>query len=356
MAQLTLPAGSSVRDIAARLGVSVQALLEHASSHAGVHDAETPMPIDTAIIIPDGFLREADRSRRTQYAAVPMKHTPQQGMNASMAINLEFQRRILHTDDQGRQPAASLNESDGLQEARNAYVRMEAQANTLSYDLYKVFTGSKNAEVRAIAGAGCALSKAHGFMLFGSPLRANKIAALSLAKTAIIADPEQPMAIVALGLAQCLEENEPNAPKSDEWKAGIANIRRALTLQPQYSEAWYSLAWANRHEPEEALLALQQVDLDDNADMNPAALALEVEIRLPKARTPAALGHLQKRLQESSTAAPHSLHLKVLDAATQARRDGKNTNIKSIEAILRGIKNQRYRAVLVELFTSLVNS
>src|SRR5688572_23507290 len=108
MSELRIPAGQSLRQVAERLGVS----LDELQKHSGVADVEAATATERRIEVPDGFLRVADRNRRSAYAAVPKTSARHRGANEVVTLDIEYRRtRVAGGLHQGK---ASQNDVDGL--------------------------------------------------------------------------------------------------------------------------------------------------------------------------------------------------------------------------------------------------
>ena len=263
MSTVNIPAGQSLREVAERLGLPVEEL----QTHAGLEDVEAPQEIDRVFEIPDGFLREQDRDRRTTQAAVPRTRA-QQGLNAVVALELEYRRTRVAGGIHAF--SATGEETDGLAEARRAFERLEPGSNRLAIDLWKPLTLSKAIPVRAEAYAGRAIAHSLRHVLFGESAIECRKAALSSAKSAVMADPKLPAAHIAMGLALALggmgeDDND------DHDDAGL-ELERAVELGEQDAWAWTWLAFRLEDEGEHET-AVQAAQIANELDPhNPVAL------------------------------------------------------------------------------------
>ncbi len=250
---VNLNAGQSLRDLAEQLGVSVEELQQHTD----VQDAEAPVQVDQTIEIPDGFFRERDRDRRSTMAAVP-KTTSHGGMNASMALNIEYQRTRLAGGMKLDEPP-DPEEVEGLAEAKRAYLRFEADSNDLAIDLWAQLTHSKRIAIRAEAYACQAIALAQRNIIYGGSAQKCRVAALSAAKAALMADPKLSAAHLAMALG--LRVGGSSADRVEAF--GL--VERAVELDPEDPNCWVELA-----------TLLLEGDDPENAQ-EAAAMALEID-------------------------------------------------------------------------------
>jgi hypothetical protein len=194
VSRLTLPEGQSVRQIAERLGVPVADLLKH----AGVADAEAPLPVAKAIEVPDGFLKSRTKKDELKDAVIT-KAGAKGGMNTWLALDIE-QKRTRAAGGMNAH-AATEDENEALTEARRAYVRFEAESNELAITLYGRASSTVSVDVRGRAFAGQALALAQRCLMFGEPLGRGRAQALSAAKAALLADPKLAEAHLGMALA-----------------------------------------------------------------------------------------------------------------------------------------------------------
>ncbi|MEK7705880.1 MAG: hypothetical protein AAB426_13040 [Myxococcota bacterium] len=246
MSEIRIPAGTSLRTAAERLGVPVEQL----QAHTDIRDVEAPLPVAKLIEVPDGFLRTRDVKQRQREARhVPQEVTP--GMNMWLALDIEQKRTRtaggMHAHD------AKEDETEGLAEARRAYLRFETLSNELAIDLYRQITATHSIDVRAAAFAGLATAQAQRHRLFGEPWERLQPQALSSAKAALLADPKLGDAHLGFGLALDMGESA----ASDEAASELA---RATTLAP--NDPWAHAALAaihrRRHEPDAATQAAER--------------------------------------------------------------------------------------------------
>lgn len=218
MSEIRIPAGTSLRAAAERLGVPVEKL----QAHTDIRDVEAPLPVGKLIEVPDGFLRERDlKQRRSEARHVPQELKP--GMNMWLALDIEQKRT--RTSGGMHAHGAHEDEADGLSEARRAYLRFETLSNELAIDLYRQLTATNSIDVRAQAFAGMAMAQAQRHRLFGEPWERLQPQALSGAKAAVLADPKLGVAHLAFGLA--LDMGDTAA--SDE---AAAELLQAASLSP----------------------------------------------------------------------------------------------------------------------------
>lgn len=228
--QLNLTAGQSLRDLAEQLGVSVEELQQHAE----VEDAEAPVQVDQVIEIPDGFFRQRDRDRRCTQAAVP-KTTIHGGLNAVMALNIEYQRTRIAGGMKSSE-APDPEEVEGLAEAERAYLRFEPDSNDLAIDLWAQLTASKTIAIRATSYARQAIALAQRNIIYGATARKCRPGALSAAKSAMMANPKLPAAHLAMALSLRIGGSE------DDQEEARVHIERALELDPDDPWCWVELA------------------------------------------------------------------------------------------------------------------
>ncbi len=229
MSRITLPQGQSVRQVAERLGVDVHELLRH----AGVKDAEAPLPIAKAIDVPDGFLRSRAR-KETLTDAVSTRTAKRGGMNMWLALDIE-QKRTRAAGGM-RAHAAREQEMEGLEEARRTYLRFEHPSNELAIDLYGALTSTHSIDVRARAFAGQACAYAQRAHLFGLPEGRSKPQALSAAKAALLADPKLADAHVAMALALSMGGTMEGLAEAQ------AELEEALRVEPTAVWCWAELS------------------------------------------------------------------------------------------------------------------
>jgi len=196
MSRLSLPAGQTLKEIARRLGVSVEALLPY----AGLTDADAPLVASRVVEVPDGLLRGRVRDERQQ-GAIMRKSAKHGGMNSWLALDIEHKRTRaaggVHTQGPGD------SEREALAEARRTFLRFEADSNELCITLFGTLGASAAVEIRAPALALQACAHALRHLFFGEPPDKPRAAALSSAKAAVNADPKLDLA--HLGMAQALE-------------------------------------------------------------------------------------------------------------------------------------------------------
>ena len=226
MSTLTIPPGVSLRQIADKLGVSVDALKKHAK----VEDIERPMQTEQRVEVPDGFLRE----RRKNYDTVPVESGRQQGMNDWLALDIEY-KRVRYAGDKAQAKPAQ-DDLDALAEAKRAYERLEPDSNLLTIDLLKPLHDHPNIEIRSQAYAWRGLAMAQKALLYGEAAHPGRTEGLSSAKTALMANPKLPAAHRAMALSLCIGR-EP----ADLEEARNA-LERAIELAPKEAAAWGDLA------------------------------------------------------------------------------------------------------------------
>jgi Flp pilus assembly protein TadD len=252
MAFLVLPAGQSLRSVAHRLGVSVEEL----QKHAGVKDAEAPLPADQRVQVPDGFLRSRATARQLKDAVVT-ESGRKGGMNTFLALDIEQKR----TRASGGMKAhgASEFELEALEEAWRTYCRFDADSNELAIEMYDRITVTQSIEVRGQAFAGQACALAQRARLFGEPIEKSRPQALSAAKAALLANPKLGDAHLGMALAiGCVDE----APAIEEARA---ELETALEQDPRAGRCWAEMA---------ALIERQGVFSEAEAAI---AVALELE-------------------------------------------------------------------------------
>jgi tetratricopeptide (TPR) repeat protein len=229
MSRLLLPQGQSVRQVAERLGVSVDELLRH----SGVRDAEAPLPAARSIDVPDGFLRSRAKSEDI-HDAITSRSAKKGGMNTWLALDIEHKR----TRAAGglRAHDASGEENLALEEARRAYLRFENESNELAVSLYAQASITPSVDVRARAFAGQAMALAQRCRTFGEPAQKARAQAISLAKAALLADPKLADAHLAVALALLC------GATPDDRREALAELEEAASLDARSAFAWAELA------------------------------------------------------------------------------------------------------------------
>lgn len=262
MSKLTIPAGRTIREVAQSLGLPVEELARHARAK----DAERAEAVDRVIDVPDGFLRVRDRNRRATMEAVPQRAPKLAGMNAALAANLEHMRTELAGGLGAHPPTAE--EEDALSEAWRAYYRFEADSNQLAQELFSPLTKSRSVSVRARAFAGRAQTHAQHHLIFGAPAGPARLAALSDAKAALMADPKLTVARLAMALALRI------APGADDHAQRRWELERGLEADTNDPFAWAELA---RSFLDELDLATAQRAVEVALERSPqCVMALEV--------------------------------------------------------------------------------
>lgn len=254
MSELKIPAGLSLREVAERLGVP----LDELQRHAGGLDVEAPAPAEVRIEVPDGFLREADRSRRAQYAAVPVTSARHRGANEVVTLGIEYRRTRVEGGIHRRAP--SQEERDGLAEAEQTLGRLEADANDLAVDLFRQLTQSRAVAIRGPAYAGQAIAESRRYLLYGEDDGAPRLRAMSAAKAALMADPKLPRAHLAIAAA--LWDLEGRGDRAEL----AACLDRAVALGPQEPAPWIALA---EHQLRSGLLDAAEESITQGLEVGP---------------------------------------------------------------------------------------
>lgn len=248
MSTIRLPAGQSLRQIAATLGVDVEKL----RSHAGIDDVERVLDAERQINVPDGFLR-SERVRADLEDAITTKTSRKGGMNSWLAMDIEHKRARLREGEGRRQP--TTDELEALDDAERALYRFEAASNRLAIDLLApLATRAKTYEVRARAFSAQALAHCLDFLRYGASARKTQPAALSSAKGALLADPKCPRARLVMGLALWIR------PQENDSEEALDEMMEAIELDLKDSLAWgfYSEALLEHGELDAALEAAER--------------------------------------------------------------------------------------------------
>ncbi len=228
MAEVHLPAGVSLRQVAETLGVSVDELRRHTDIEPGA-----VAPVDRVVQVPDGFLRSRKNSRELQ-DAVTGQTARKSGMNMWLALDIEHKKTRIET---ALGYEASEEDVETLRDAIRAFDRIDAESNRLALDLASPLANrARSLELRGIAASLVALAHVATFKWFGGPAGLAKLNALSAAKAAITADPRMGRARVALGKALAIE-----ATDADQIEA-VEEIYQGVQHQPEDGFAWAALA------------------------------------------------------------------------------------------------------------------
>jgi len=330
MSQVSIPAGQSLREVAERLGVSVDEL----QKHAGVSDAEAPQEVERRFEIPDGFFRVRDRDRRSTMAAVPSSHL-QEGLNSVVALEMEYRRTLVS----GSGVAATDEERDALAEARRAFERYEPASNALAIDLWQALTKSRSIPVRAEAFAGQGIAHALRNIIYGEPAQTCRKAALSAAKSAQMADPKRPEAHLAMGLALWV-----GGAREDAAAARDA-LERAAALGEGNAACWCWLA-ARLREDGEADTAHDAVAIALELAPN-FALALERAALL--ALDAIDLDRAETLLRAAASALPTYANPTARLAALRSARGHSDESAALLDELLGDVEDEAYREHLGRL-------
>lgn len=228
MAEVRLPAGVSLQQVAETLGVSVDALRAHTDI-----EPEAVAPVDRVVQVPDGFLRSRRKSRELQ-DAVTQDTARKSGMNMWLALDIEHKKTRIESA-LGYQ--ASDDDVDSLHDAIRAFERIDAESNRMALDLATPLTRrARSLELRGVAAALVALAHVATYKWFGGPSAAAKLAALSQAKAAITANPRMARAKVAMGTALAIEA------RGADRDGALEEIYEGVQGQPDDGFAWAALA------------------------------------------------------------------------------------------------------------------
>lgn len=238
VSQLNLKAGRSLREIADDIGVDVGDL----AKHSGIADTDAPLAADQIIEIPDGFLRAADRARRSTYAAVPLKEAVVRGANDFVTLDIEYKRSLVA----GKEASLDADEEEirALEEADRNAARLEPISNDLALGLYKQLANrSKHTQVRALGFAGMTQCYVERVFLYGEKDEPSRGKALSTGKAAIMAGPKEPKAHSAYAMALRISSQNTALHQSlgHEFILGIEHIERCLDLAPKSAAGWLSM-------------------------------------------------------------------------------------------------------------------
>ncbi len=225
MPVLTLPAGESLRALAARLGVTPEELAQH----VGLSDLDQPLTHERRVTVPKGFLKPRPAK------ANPLQPSARQaGMNTWLALDIEHKRTRaaggMHAHGERQ------DENDALDEAQRAYVRFDADSNELAIELYHRATSTPNVGVRARAFAGQGMALAQRHLLYGEPPARARPQALSAAKAALTADPKLGDAHLAMALALEVAATPANLSEARE------ELLLAVRTDPEAAWCWAELA------------------------------------------------------------------------------------------------------------------
>jgi hypothetical protein len=295
--RVTLPAGKTVVEVARMLGVDAADL----ARRAGLTDVDAPLRVARSVDLPDGFLRQQDRDRRSIQARVPRTDAAG-GMTPALAASLEHRRRQTALG-----PQADAEEEDALARARGAYLRFEPDSNDLAVTLFRQLAARGRAATRGPAAAGEALALAHAVWLFGRP-RALRNQALSAAQGAIMAAPREARGHEALALALAIEP-------ADEAYAR-ATLAHCLHLAPEDPWVWGTAARLQRSCGEDSDAALARALALDPDNV----LALELAGLQAHARGEDAAGWWQRALQVRPSYATPRVWLALAADPDTARR------------------------------------
>lgn len=246
MSRLILPAGQSIKQIAARLGVPLQALQQHAK----VQDADVPLIEDKHIDIPDGFLRSrAQHQELTDAMSAPSGK--RQGMNMWLAMDIE-QKRARQAGQKHRQ--ASPDETDALAEAHRTYHRFASDSNALAIKLLDAVSLTHNSEIRAAAFAALGCAHAQRALLFGEVGPLPRTQALSAAKAAQLANPKLADGHLAMALALQVD----GSPADQQEALGC--LQHAVFVDPTAYRAWAAFGSLQQRlgDPANARLSLKR--------------------------------------------------------------------------------------------------
>lgn len=333
MSQITLPQGVSLRQVAERLGVSVEDL----QKHAGVSDAEAPMPVAKAIEVPDGFLRSRIKQEQLR-DAVTATSGKKAGMNMWLAMDIEQKRTRASGGMKAKE--AGEHEIEGLAEARRAYLRFEMTSNELAISLYGNLSSTHSIHVRAQAFAGQALALAQRTLLFREPVARSKTQAMSAAKAAQLADPKLADTHLGMALALCIAGTAPEIQEAhDELCTAIRCDK--TSPWPHVELARMALASGATSEAHDYIREALQLDAQ-------CVLALEVAARLAEAARdwPGAL-----ELWESACAATPSYRWAHVGAVRTLRHLGRHPEATArIESTLNEEDSTYFHTILREEF------
>ncbi|MEO1174998.1 MAG: hypothetical protein AAFX94_23525, partial [Myxococcota bacterium] len=219
MAQVRLPKGQSLRDVAEALGLEVDAL----QAHAQVEDVEAVAPVDRMVTVPDGFLRSRARSRELQNA-VSRDTARKRGMNTWLTMDIEQKRTRIETA-LGQTP--SDEDAEQLEDAIAAFLRFDAESNRLALDLLTPLENrTKGLNLRGQAASWAAIAHARRTLAYGEAPDLPKLNALSSAKIGINADPSSSIAHVAMGLALWIQ------PVAHDLDAALEEFYSAASPDP----------------------------------------------------------------------------------------------------------------------------
>lgn len=288
MSTIVIPAGMSLRQIADRLGVTVDELQQR----TGIQNAEAPLAVERRIEVPDGFLRSRKTQRELQ-DAMSAPSGKRGGMNTWLALDIEQKR----TRAAGGMKANKAHDAEleGLAEARRAYLRFEAESNELAIELYGQLTATHSVDVRAqaFAGQSCAFAQRH--LRFAEPPERARAPALSAAKAALLADPKLTEARLGMALSLMVD-----AIPSD-LQEGRAELQRALELDPRAASCWAALGELERMADD---LDAASAALHESLDADPSCvLALEgaARLALDEDELELALGLLDRAVEATPT-------------------------------------------------------
>jgi len=216
---LTLPKGQTLRAVAERLGVAVEEL----QRHTAVKDVDAPAVIDQRLEVPDGFLR-SKRGKQELTDAMSSPSGKRGGMNMWLALDIE-QKRTRAAG--GMKNKMRDSDSEALAEAMESYLRFEAKSNDLAADLFDDITLTISTETRAHAFAGLGCCQAQRHLIFGQPANPCRVAALSSAKAAQLADPKLATGHMAMALALQI------AATPADFQEARDELARACELDPE---------------------------------------------------------------------------------------------------------------------------
>ncbi|MEM6533559.1 MAG: tetratricopeptide repeat protein [Myxococcota bacterium] len=335
MAEVRLPKGQSLRDVAKALGLEVETL----QAHAQVEDVEAIAATDRVLTVPDGFLRSRAHSRELRNA-VSRQSARKHGMNTWLAMDIEQKRTRIETA-LGQKP--SHDDKAQLEDAIHAFLRFDAESNRLALDLLSPLeTHAKGLALRGQAATWAALAHARRTLAYGEAPEKPKLNALSSAKVAVNAEPKNSLARVAMGLSLWI------TPMPGDADAALEEMYEAAGYDPGNPLAWCALT--------EALLHLGDVEAAETAAeqalMCGDGLSLSFEVAgrfaLHTGDAQTAIRHLQDAVHLSPANANANLLLAL--AMTVAGRE--NLGRREAKLALDAVRDPAHLSLLQDAWNS----